>query len=531
MTASISQRASPVQQTQETSAWEIGKEAAMTALPFLTLYKPLSFPVAIGTGTLRLGISAFELVHAVKEGDLEEILSEFVKTTVAVVSLAGTIFAHPIGLVISTSYDLIAELPVLVEHLRAGKYKEAFQSGLKILGHCLYLAVVLQGGPELMICYFALQVMTGLFEAHQEWSEGKYIAALGHALMSMIRGGQLVGQVKALQLKWEIQRLLSDPVYVGKLAEKWQFPSDHLPVGAKVGDNRIISWNILNGNYMKWITEHDTQGLSGSLITELHAQKSEKYPGLTKRDELVMVYLLQIINDPSHNGRLFLGLQECSPEFVKTLSQLLPENMGMVLSEKTLKSIDHNILIYNKLNFTFLENESAIVCAFPRSSPTKTMMDIMFLDNATQEKTRIMNVHLPGDPLNPGTFDFANYLLSHLRSDCTTIGMGDMNFTEKEMQQAFEVEGGKLNISSPFANLVKYNTNVGANTLEAKSIDHIWVNTPLPCESLTPDEVLPGLQSTVDLLSANRQEYLKKWYRAEHFRAQQVLQEGRQALV
>ena len=48
---------------------------------------------------------------------------------------------------------------------------------------------------------------------------------------------------------------------------------------------------------------------------------------------------------------------------------------------------------------------------------------------------------------------------------------------------------------------------------------------------MTPDEVLPGLQLLVDLLSANRQEYLKKWYRAEHFRAQQVLQEGRQALV
>jgi hypothetical protein len=47
----------------------------------------------------------------------------------------------------------------------------------------------------------------------------------------------------------------------------------------------------------------------------------------------------------------------------------------------------------------------------------------------------------------------------------------------------------------------------------------------LPCERLPPDEVLPGLQSTVDLLSANSQEYLKKRYRAEHFRAQQIKME------
>ena len=525
--------------TQDNRPWEIGKEIALTALPFLTLYKPLSFPVALGMGTLRTGISVFQLAEAIKEGDPKTILSESFKTTVAVISLAGTIFAHPVGLLISTGYDLIVELNALRQHLVDGNHKEALQSCLKILSHCLYLAVFLYGGPQLTIAFFALQILTGLLESHHEFSQGHYIAAIGHVLMSMMRGGQLVGQVKTLQMTREIQHILNnpqvlnDPDYVGKLAEKWQFPSDHLPVGAKVGNTHIVSWNILNGHYMSWVTEKDSQGLNGSLITQLHEIPSQKHPGLTMRDELVMSYLFQIINNPSHNSHLILNLQECSPEFVQAFSSVLPSNIGAILTDKTLKSLDQNITIFNKETFSYLENESSIALAFPNSGPTRPLMDLVFIENATQEKFRIINAHLPGDPLNPGTFDFARYLLTHLKNDCTTVGIGDMNFTELEMQEAFKKEGDALNVSSPFNNLVHYNTNIGAYSLNGKSIDHIWVNTKLPCESMFPNEVLPDLQSTVDLLHptpnsswsiliAQKLEDLRKWYREQELALQNL---------
>ncbi len=464
-------------------SWEIGKEVVQTATPFLALYKPFSFPLAIGTGALRIGSSVVLLAQARTP---EELFSESFRTAIAVISLAGTIFAHPLGLLISTSYDVILELYTLSQNVKDGKSAEALQSCLKIVSHILYLSLFVKGSLELALCFFAVQMVTGLLEARHEFAEGRYIATAGHVIMTALRGAQLGCQVQALEAKF----------VVGKLAEKWQFPSDHLPVGAQVGNARVVSWNILNDHFMSWVTEKDSQGLNGSMISQLDNLPSQKYPQLTMRDELVMDYLLQIINDPVNGAHLILALQECSPEFIRAFQSRLPLSMGIVLSDPQLKLKDHNIVIYNREAFTYVPEESAIALAFPNTDPKRTLMDLMFIDNASQEKMRVINAHLPGDPLNPGTFDYAHYLMTNLRQDCTTIALGDMNFTEEEMQLAFDREGG-----APFRNLVGYNTNIGANTFEAKSIDHIWVNTKLPCAGMQPNEVLSGLQSTVDLLT------------------------------
>ncbi len=43
--------------------------------------------------------------------------------------------------------------------------------------------------------------------------------------------------------------------YVGELQEKWQFPSDHLPIGMTFEDLHFASWNVLDAEYMSWVTE------------------------------------------------------------------------------------------------------------------------------------------------------------------------------------------------------------------------------------------------------------------------------------
>ena len=58
--------------------------------------------------------------------------------------------------------------------------------------------------------------------------------------------------------------------YVGELQEKWQFPSDHLPIGMTFEDLHIASWNVLDAKYMDWVMEKDSQGLKRSMIGEEH---------------------------------------------------------------------------------------------------------------------------------------------------------------------------------------------------------------------------------------------------------------------
>jgi hypothetical protein len=536
----INSQTNPTQQQNQTSSlqsriWETSKEIASASLPFLALYKPFSYPIALGTGALRVGVSSFQLINAIREGNHQKIFSETVGTTVAVISLAGTFFAHPLGMLISTGYDLILEFQSLIQNLRESKHEQALQNCLKILGHSLYFAALLVGGPEITICFFAVQIIIGGLEARNDFAEGKYIAGIGHALMAIVRGGQLSGSVKTLQTKWELQNLIktiaamdpSDPAfskYVGKLAEKWQFPSDHIPVGAQVGNAHVISWNILNNHFISWVTELDSQGLKGSLISKLNDQKSLKYEGLTLRDELVATLLLQVMNESPHRNHLILSLQECSPEFINAFKTMIPPHMNIVLQQNPPLAKDHNIVAYNKETFDYLPDLSSIDKPFFDSDPKRPLMNLAFAEKSTQEKFQIINVHIPGDPEKAGRNEFAKYVLTHLKPGYSTIALGDMNFSDVEMQKAFDDESAALKISNPFKNLAHYNTNISPLTFIAKPIDHIWVNTKLPCKSMEPNEVLPGLQSTVDLLhhdvkmyweiqEAQKLEDLKKQYR------------------
>ena len=46
---------------------------------------------------------------------------------------------------------------------------------------------------------------------------------------------------------------------MGELQEKWQFPSDHLPVGMNLDGLKIASWNVLNPLYMNWVIEKNSK--------------------------------------------------------------------------------------------------------------------------------------------------------------------------------------------------------------------------------------------------------------------------------
>jgi len=532
-------------------AWETGKEVATASLPFLTLYKPFSFPVALGMGALRVGTSAVGLAAALQEGDHKKIFSEATATMIAVISFAGTFFAHPLGILISTGYDLVIEIRSLIKHLREGNREEALKSCLKILSNSLYFSVFLCGGPEIAICFLAVQMLSGALEARHEFAKGNYVSGVGHALMTTLRGGQMRGQIKALQLKWELQGIVrafqaidpSDQValsnYVGKLAEKWQFPSDHLPVGAKVGNAHVISWNVLNNHFMEWVTDRDSQGLNGSMISKLHDQKSLKYPGLTMRDELVASMLLQIMNSPAHGSHLILALQECSPEFVRVFEKMLPSHMGIVLSESPATSIDHNVVVYNKKTFQYLEKASTIATPFVNSDPIRPLMDLAFLEKATHQRFQIIHAHVPGAPDKPGRNEFAKYVLTHSKPHYNVIALGDMNFTDYEMHAAFNKEAAALHMVNAFKNLTDYNTNINPGTFTAKNIDHIRVKTGLPCETMKPNDVIPGLQATVDLLhpddevrhctlqAAEKSEWIKKWYEHQQFEQRERLEDAR----
>ena len=73
---------------------------------------------------------------------------------------------------------------------------------------------------------------------------------------------------------------------VGELGEKWQFPSDHLPIGLTAGNIHVATWNTLNTRYIYHILTNQ-QGLRDSLIVDANVPLKEGSP-LTLRESQII---------------------------------------------------------------------------------------------------------------------------------------------------------------------------------------------------------------------------------------------------
>jgi hypothetical protein len=191
----------------DTNTWvNTTKRMSLTALPFLSLYKPLAFPLSIVMGGLRTVTSTSQLMDSIKTGKVQDIGFAMLHTSVSMATLAGTVFAHPLGMFVSTAQDLVLESTQLVHHLNSGDHKKAMESCLSIINSALYLALFSHGGLEIAIASLAMQILVGLNQSYAEFSNGRYIEGTGCLLMSMVRGGQLAGQINTYQMRSDFRR-------------------------------------------------------------------------------------------------------------------------------------------------------------------------------------------------------------------------------------------------------------------------------------------------------------------------------------
>lgn len=177
------------------------KRVALVALPFVSLYKPLGLPLSLGMNGIRTFSNVMQLLESVKEGKKGDIPWHLLQTTVAVASFAGTIFAHPLGMLMTTGNDVVIDSTCLLQHLTNGEYQQALLKSADLLNNSLYLALFFHGGIELSVASLAVQVLLGLYRAREEQNKGNYLEASGHFVMMIMRGTQLRDQAQLLKLK------------------------------------------------------------------------------------------------------------------------------------------------------------------------------------------------------------------------------------------------------------------------------------------------------------------------------------------
>lgn len=275
-----------------------------------------------------------------------------------------------------------------------------------------------------------------------------------------------------------------DRVYVGELQERWNFPSDHLPIAISIQDARscfrIVSWNVLNSAYMKWIDDN-SQGLARSNITKDNFPIKEN--GLTLREQHVIELLLNWVQSPAN----LISLQECSELFIQELTEQLPPHMKVVRSSDS-PTKNQNILLYDANLFQFVSK--ALHMNVFSSEPSRPLMDVVLAANGTHY--RIFNAHLRCVSQGQHS-DLAQFISTHTREEEVTIALGDLNVDQKQMSEAF---------GPSFLSFSPYKTTVSPE-LESKAVDHIFLcpgkNSVQASES-SANELLEGMQPVVDLL-------------------------------
>lgn len=275
--------------------------------------------------------------------------------------------------------------------------------------------------------------------------------------------------------------------YVGELQEKWQFPSDHLPIGMSFEGLGIASWNVMNTIYFKWV-EENSQGLSRSML----AQENVLLPNstLTLREKHTVDQVLEMISHPTQ-PRSLIALQECGTSFLDNLESRLPPHFKMILQdEKGAK--DQNVVLYDTRVFALEASQTPRI--FSEDKRGFQELTFMRLDQGT--RLRIYNAHLPGDPAGPGRFEFGAYIAESQKDGIPSIAMGDMNFNELEMEEALrKMAPGSYELLTPYC------TNISPNSFVSKAIDHfILLNAESKGQISRPEELLIGLEQTVGLL-------------------------------
>lgn len=290
---------------------------------------------------------------------------------------------------------------------------------------------------------------------------------------------------------------LSNPFGALSLPEvgaRWALPSDHLPIGARIGEITVASWNVLNTKYLHYIRDN-TQGLADSIITRDNHKLSPN-ESLTAREAKVLEIVASILTKVD-----LVLLQECSPLVIEELTHRRPGGWIIATGHST-SSTNEICAIFNGARISLDKRHSDIVehgfvrCRALTPGLERPIMNLLFT-TSSGERLRVIHTHAPGHPEHPAIEELAEYVEPYLTNaqEPSTI-VGDLNFSEAFIRNVFTRRG-----LPPFTNLVQMNTHIGTDGLP-KQIDHIlYVGSPGRAQALRSDTFGPETASTAKLIN------------------------------
>lgn len=172
------------------------------ALPFVSLYRPFNTPFFLCINTLHI----VKFVKLIQQGRKPNNFA-LLQVGVATAALAGTLFAHPAGMMVRVIHDIGIQIFATYQNVQSGHYPEALESGISIVSNVIYLGVFIHGGVELVVASLAVQIIQGLWRSGTEFNTGHYLEGFGALTICAIRSYQLAPGIQLLKAIHENKKI------------------------------------------------------------------------------------------------------------------------------------------------------------------------------------------------------------------------------------------------------------------------------------------------------------------------------------
>lgn len=192
------------------------------ALPFVSLYRPVGRVLAGGLGSIRT-ITNFR--QCLSAEDYQNLSWSILQTGLALVSVTGTIFLHPMGMLITTFGDIAENSHGIYCALTEGEISTATKQTMRVANNSLYLALMLSGSVQLQLASLALQVLIEGSSSMEEFNKGNMLETIGHLGMCMVRMNQSYAELGTFQRHLSHRQVLhqnSMKAIAGKQSAKMQ---------------------------------------------------------------------------------------------------------------------------------------------------------------------------------------------------------------------------------------------------------------------------------------------------------------------
>ncbi len=178
---------------------------ANIALPYICLYNPAAKAISLGMGTLRCGSRVYE-THTAWRGNKTWALP-MAQTAFALASLAITFFHFRLGLLATTSIDMVFSAAQIYSALQAGDKTKAFQHALQTLSSAAYLSIILTSTLEYILLSVLIQATAQFVQACLEYKKDRKPEALAKLVLALIYAARAPGYMALIRQRNELLAL------------------------------------------------------------------------------------------------------------------------------------------------------------------------------------------------------------------------------------------------------------------------------------------------------------------------------------